>query len=253
MINFLERKKEIFATSTGELGKTGLVKHHINTEGQGPIRLRPYRIHQNEKHELDGIIQELLVNKIIRPSVSPWAAPVVLVKKKGGKIRLCMDYRKLNNITKKDSFPLPRIDDVLDLLHGQKFFTTLDLASGYWQIEMDDSSKEKTAFIVDNNLYEWNRLSFGLTNAPGTFQRLMNYVLRSVIGKICLVYLDDIIVFAKTREEHLANLERIFNLLKEADLKLGLSKCKFMWESVNYLGHVISEKESHLTQRKLKN
>jgi len=253
MINFLERKKEIFATSTGELGKTGLVKHHINTEGQGPIRLRPYRIHKNEKHELDGIIQELLVNKIIRPSVSPWAAPVVLVKKKGGKIRLCMDYRKLNNITKKDSFPLPRIDDVLDLLHGQKFFTTLDLASGYWQIEMDDSSKEKTAFIVDNNLYEWNRLSFGLTNAPGTFQRLMNYVLRSVIGKICLVYLDDIIVFAKTREEHLANLERIFNLLKEADLKLGLSKCKFMWESVNYLGHVISEKESHLTQRKLKN
>jgi hypothetical protein len=135
-----------------------------------------------------------------------------------------MDYRKLNNITKKDSFPLPRIDDVLDLLHGQKFFTTLDLASGYWQIEMDESSKEKTAFIVDSNLYEWNRLSFGLTNAPGTFQRLMNYVLRSVIGKKCLVYLDDIIVFAKTREGHLANLECIFNLLKEADLKLGLSK-----------------------------
>jgi hypothetical protein len=151
-----------------------------------------------------------------------------------------MDYRKLNNITKKDSFPLPRIDDVLDLLHGQKFFTTLDLASGYWQIEMDDSSKEKTAFIVDNNLYEWNRLSFGLTNAPGTFQRLMNYVLRSVVGEKFLVYLDDIIVFAKTREEHLANLECIFNLLTEADLKLGLSKCKFMCESVQYLGHVIS-------------
>ena len=153
-----------------------------------------------------------------------------------------MDYGKLNNITKKDSFPLPRIDDVLDLLHGQTYFTTLDLASGYWQIEMDDSSKEKTAFIVDNNLYEWNRLSFGLTNAPGTFQRLMNYVLRSVIGKICLVYLDDIIVFAKTKEEHLINLECIFNLLKEADLKLGLSKCKFMCESVQYLGHVISAK-----------
>ena len=106
---------------------------------------------------------------------------------------------------------------------------------------MDDSSNEKTAFIVYNNLYEWNR-SFGLTNAPGTFQRLMNYVLRSVIGKICLVYLDDIIVFPRTKEEHLTNLECIYDLLKEADLKLGLSKCKFMCELVQYFGHVISAK-----------
>ena len=240
LVNFLTNRQSTFASTTGGLGKTGLVKHHINTEGQGPIRLRPYRIHQNEKKELDSILQELLVSKIIRPSVSPWAAPVVLVKKKNGGIRLCMDYRKLNSITKKDSFPLPRIDDVLDSLHGQKYFTTLDLASGYWQIEMDDNSKEKTAFIVDNNLYEWNRLSFGLTNAPGTFQRLMNYVLRSVIGKICLVYLDDIIVFSKSKDEHLVNLGRIFDLLNEADLKLGLSKCKFMCKSVQYLGHVIS-------------
>jgi hypothetical protein len=237
---FLNKRNDMFASKTGELGKTGLVKHHINTEGQGPIRLRPYRIHQNNKSELESILQELLVNKLIRPSVSPWAAPVVLVKKKSGGIRLCVDYRKLNSITKKDSFPLPRIDDVLDLLHGQKYFSTLDLASGYWQIEMDDSSKEKTAFIVDNNLYEWNRLAFGLTNAPGTFQRLMNFVLRSVIGKTCLVYLDDIIVFSRTRDEHLINLEQIFNLLTEANLKLGLSKCKFMCESVHYLGHVIS-------------
>jgi hypothetical protein len=224
MTKFLNDKQAMFASSTGDLGKTGIVKHHINMEGQGPIRLRPYRKNHNEKEELNSILQELLENKLIRPSVSPWAAPVVLVKKKNGGIRLCMDYRKLNSITKKDSFPLPRIDDVLDLLHGQKYFSTLDLASGYWQIEMDDSSKEKTAFIVDNNLYEWNRLSFGLTNAMVTFQRLMNYVLRSVIGKICLVYLDDIIVFSKTKEEHLTNLERIFDLLKEADLKLGLSK-----------------------------
>ena len=242
IINFLTSRRSMFASTTGELGKTGLVKHHINTEGQGPIRLRPYRIHQNERRELESILKELLDNKIIQASVSPWAAPVVLVKKKNGGIRLCMDYRKLNSITKKDSFPLPRIDDVLDLLHGQKYFTTLDLASGYWQIEMDDSSKEKTAFIVDNNLYEWNRLSFGLTNAPGTFQRFMNYVLRSVIGKICLVYLDDIIVFSKTKEEHLTNLGIILDLLEEADLKLGLSKCKFMCESVQYLGHVISAK-----------
>jgi hypothetical protein len=126
LTNFLTDRKSIYASSTKELGRTGLVKHHINTEGQGPIRLRSYRIHHNENHELDGIIQELLANKLIRPSVSPYAAPVVLVKKKNGGIRLCMDYRKLNGITKKDSFPLPRIDDGFDLLHGQKYFSTLD-------------------------------------------------------------------------------------------------------------------------------
>jgi hypothetical protein len=114
--------------------------------------------------------------------MSPWAAPIVLVLKKTGDTRLCVDFRKLNAITKKDSFPLPRIDDVLDLPQGQKYFSTLDLASGYWQIELEEESKEKTAIIVDNNLYEWNRLAFGLTNAPGTFQRLMNSVLRSVLA-----------------------------------------------------------------------
>jgi hypothetical protein len=121
--------------------------------------------------------------------MSPWAAPIVLVQKKTGDVRLCVDLRKLNAITKKDSFLLPRIDDVLDLLQGRQYFSTLDLASGYWQIELEEDSKEKIAFIVDNNLYEWNPLAFGFKNAPGTFQRLMNSVLRSFIGKICLVYL----------------------------------------------------------------
>jgi hypothetical protein len=114
---------------------------------------------------------------------------------------------RLNAITKKNSFPLPRIDDVLDMLSGQKLFSTIDLASGYWQIEIDDESKEKTAFIVDSNLYEWNRLDFVLTNAPETFQRLMNDILRRVLGKTCLVYLDDIKVFSKTVEEHFRNLK----------------------------------------------
>jgi hypothetical protein len=179
-------------------------------------------------------------NKIIRYSMSPWAAPIVLVSKKTGDVRLCVDFRKLNAITKKDSFPLPRIDDVLDLLVGQRYFSTLDLASGYWQIELEEESKEKTAFIVDDNLYEWNRLAFGLTNAPGTFQRLMNSVLRRVIGKICLVYLDDIIIFSRTIEEHFSNLKTVFSLLENAHLKMKLSKCEFLAQSVSYLGHVIT-------------
>jgi hypothetical protein len=166
--------------------------------------------------------------------------PIVLVKKKTGYVGLFVYYRKLNAITKKDSLPLPRIDDVLDMLDGQKFFSAIDLASGYWKIEMDDESKEKTAFIVDNNVYEWNRLAFGLTNAPGTFQRLINFVLRSVLGKTCLVYLDDIIVFSKTKEEHFNNLRKIFKLLDEANLKMKLSKWECLCRSVHYLGHIIS-------------
>jgi hypothetical protein len=114
------------------------------------------------------------------------------------------------------------------------------LASGYWQIELDEESKEKTAFVVENNVYEWNRLAFGLTNAPGTFQRVMNFILKSVIGKICLVYLDDIIVFAKSIEEHVQNLRVVFELLEDANLKLKLAKCKFLRTSVDFLGHVIS-------------
>ncbi|KZS18244.1 Uncharacterized protein APZ42_015662 [Daphnia magna] len=236
----LLENQSIFAFQTRDLGNTGLVKHVIDTQWQGLIRQRPYRASPRLREVAKKIIDELLANDIIRPSLSPWAAPIVLVKKKTGDERLCIDYRKLNAIMKKDSFPLPRIDDVLDLLQGQKCFSTLDLASGYWQIEMDEQSKEKTAFIVENNLYEWNRLVFDLTNAPGTFQRLMNLVFRKEIGKTCLVYLDDIIIFSKTPLEHISKLRKIFYLLEEANIKVKLSKCRFLETSVQYLGHVIS-------------
>ena len=166
------------------------------------------------------IIDELLRYKIIPRSLSQWATPIVLVKKKTADVRLCVEYRKLNAITNKDSFPLLRIDDVLDMLDGQKIFSTIDLTAEYWQIEMDDESKEKTAFIADNNLYEWNYLAFGLTNSPGTFQRVMNFVLRGVLGRTCLVYLDDIIVFSKTKEKHFNNFRQIFKLLDEANFLL---------------------------------
>ena len=167
-------------------------------------------------------VQEMLEAKVIQPSLSPWAFPVVLVEKKDGERRFCIDYRQLNHITNKDSYHLPRIDDTFDMLHGKKFFTTLDLASGYWQIELEESAKEKTAFIVENNLYEFNRMSFGLCNAPATFQRLMNYVLRDVLGKSALVYLDDVIIFSESYEQHLMDIRKVFSLLQRANLKLKL-------------------------------
>ena len=152
MKNLLDYSHQIFGSKTEELGCTGVVRHTIDTEGRGPICLRAFRNSPRQREIAEKIIKELLKNKIIKPSLSPWAAPIVLVKKKSGETRLCVDYRKRSAITKKDSFFLSRIDDVLDLLVGQKFFSTLDMASGYWQIEIDEQSKEKTAFIVENNV-----------------------------------------------------------------------------------------------------
>ena len=232
---------DLIASSNAELGSTGLVKHHIDTQGHQPIRQRPYRSSRKDKGEIEKLVKEMYNAGIIQDSRSPWAAPVILVEKKGGEKRFCVDFRKLNVVTKKDSYPLPRIDDTLDSLYGMKFFTTIDLASGYWQIELDEESKEKTAFIIDNELYEFTRMPFGLCNAPATFQRLMNQALRGVIGKKALVYLDDVIIFSKSAEDHERDLQEVFYLLRKAGLRIKLKKCQFFKKSVEYLGHVISD------------
>ena len=182
----------------------------------------------------------MLSQGIITASNSPWASPVVLVKKKDGSTRFCVDYRKLNWVTRKDSYPLPRIDDILDKLHGTAYFSTLDLMSGYWQCQLTPVAKEKTAFITFGGLYEFEVMPFGLSNAPSTFQRLMETTLRDLNWKSCLIYLDDVIVFSHTFEEYLYHLAQVFDRLREANLRLKPSKCSFGRQEVNYLGHVIS-------------
>ena len=236
----LKNYDDVFAYTPDQLGRCSLVKHKIDTGSHPPIRLRSYRTSPANREEIDKQIKEMLDNDVISPSVSPWAAPVVLVKKSDGTMRFCVDYRKINMITRKDSHPLPRISEALDALGGAQWFSTLDLRSGYWQIEVDSDSKEKTAFITHNGLYEFNVLPFGLCNSPATFQRLMTHALRGLEWDICLVYIDDLIIFSRTFDDHLQHLELVFKRLRKAGVRLKPSKCHFVQSKVEYLGHVVS-------------
>ena len=182
----------------------------------------------------------MLKNKVIRPSTSPWSSPIIMVRKKDGSWRFCIDFRKLNSVTHKDAYPLPRIDETLESLAGSTIFSTLDLASGYWQVELEESDKEKTAFSTTEGHFEFNVMPFGLTNAPSSFQRLMACVLSGLTSEQCLIYIDDIIIFSATFSEHLVRLRRVFQRIQDAGLKLKASKCRFVQPKVCYLGNIMS-------------
>ncbi|MDA8031805.1 MAG: RNA-directed DNA polymerase, partial [Alphaproteobacteria bacterium] len=238
---FLESYADIFASSPDDFGRNAQVQHQINTGDARPIRQRIRRIPPARRQEVSQLLQDMRCKGIIQPSTSPWASPIVLVQKKDGSIRFCVDYRELNSVTRKDAYPLPRIDDMLDTLAGAKWFSTLDLLSGYWQVEMDEADKPKTAFCTPEGLFEFNVMPFGLCNAPATFQRLMDSVLAGLQWSSCLVYLDDIIVMDKTFEDHLRNLAEVFDCLRSANLKLKPTKCAFACKEVAFLGHIVSD------------
>ena len=229
---------DVFAIDEGERGEVREVQHEIVTGDSPPIRQLVRRIPFALREKVAGLVDEMLRGGVIRESASPWASPVVLVKKKSGDLRFCVDYRRLNPVTRKD-VPIPRIDDLLDQLGGKKVFSTLDAKRGCWQIQMESSSREKTAFITQHGLFEFRVMPFGLCNAPATFQRLMQRVLAG-LESFCSVYIDDIIVFSETVKEHGDHLCQIFQRLWRFRLKLHPEKCKFARPSVGYLGHVIS-------------
>ncbi|KAL5474644.1 hypothetical protein EMCRGX_G026625 [Ephydatia muelleri] len=224
-----------------DLGRTNLTKHHIDTGDSQPIHQLPRCVSPACRQEVRQLLTEMLKNDIIQPSNSPWSSPIILVCKRDGSTRFCIDYRKVNSVTRKDAYPLPRVDDILDTLGGSKWFSTLDLKSGYWQVEVDSSSREKTAFTTSEGLYEFKVMPFGLCNAPATFQRLMNRVLCDVNWVECLVYIDDTVVIGRTFEQHLSNLGTVLSRLRQAGLKLQPEKCKLCQKEVRFLGHVISE------------
>ena len=236
----VEDYQDVFALSPLELGSTSETSHSIDTGSQPPIKQAARRIPFVLRQKIDELTQQMLDAKVIQPSNSPWASPVVLVRKKDGTHRFCVDYRRLNSITKMDVFPLPRIDDTLDMLAGTKYFTTLDLASGYWQVRMEPGSQEKTAFVTHSGLYEFNVMPFGLCNAPATFQRLMEAVLAGIARERCMVYLDDVLVIGRDFQEHLSNLKEVFDRLRAAKLMLKPTKCCFGSRRVEYLGYIVS-------------
>ena len=238
----ITKHSDCFAWTESDLGFTDRIKHRIFVTDEKPIAQAYRRVPPSALTEVREHIEDLLARGIIRPSSSPYASPIVVVRKKNGDMRMCVDYRKLNAVTRKVSFPLPRIDETLDAVGGARFFSTLDLASGYYQIGMAAEDREKTAFNSPFGLYEFNRMSFGLCNAPATFQRLMQSVMHDHIFRILLCYLDDLLVYSKTFPEHLANLEKTFQRLREVGVKLQPGKCKFVQPEVGFLGHRLSAK-----------
>ncbi|GBN87066.1 Retrovirus-related Pol polyprotein from transposon 297 [Araneus ventricosus] len=217
-----------------------MTQHRINTGNHPPIKQYPRRLPLAKKEEAERLVKEIVDNGIIEESSGSWASHIVLVKKKDGSTRFCVDYRKFNEITIKDSYPLPRIDDTLDALKGSQWFSALDLKSGYWQVDIQPEDKEKTAFTTGQGLWQFKVMPFGLCNAPATFERLMETVLRGLTSEACLVYLDDIIIVGRTFKEHLNNIRKVFQRLQIANLKLTPKKCRFFRKEVSYLGHIIS-------------
>ena len=240
----LQQYRDVFALSKNELGTAKGVKHAIKLTDEQPFKDRPRRIPPAFYKEVKDHIEEMLACGAIRKSSSPWCSNVVLARKHDGSLRLCLDFRRLNARTIQDAYQLPRIEDSLDKLAGAQWFSSLDLQAGYWQVEMEEEDKQKTAFHVGNlgslgNLFECNRMPFGLTNAPATFQRLMEMQLGDL--PFVQLYLDDIIIFSGTFTEHLERLEKTLQRLRDSGLKLKPSKCHLFRKKVKYLGHVISE------------
>ena len=240
-VRFVLDHEAVFSSGDFDLGRTHLVKHRIDTGTNRPFK-QPLRRHPIAYLPvIDEHVKEMLAHDIIEPAASPYASNVVLVKKRDNSIRFCLDFRQLNEITYKDSYPLPRIDTCLQSISGAKFFSTLDLRAGYWQTEIDERDRDKTAFVTRRGMYRFKVLSFGLANAPALFQRLMDLVLVGLTWECCLVYLDDVIVFSGTFSEHITRLNAVFERFRLANLKLKPSKCQLFQRRVTFLGHVVSE------------
>jgi transposase InsO family protein len=234
--------KDLVARNMRQLGCTNVLEMDLHLTDDQPVFYRPYRMSFSERGEVQRIVQELKEADIIEETDSPFASPVLLVRKKSGEFRMCVDYRALNKKTVKQHYPLPHIDDQLDRLRGQVYYTSLDLSGAYHQVPMSSDARQKTAFITPDGVYCFKRMSFGLANAPSVFQRLINTVLGNLRYDTAMAYLDDVIIPSKTVSEGLAKIKDVFERFRHANLTLNLTKCYFFMRKIEYLGFTISEK-----------
>ena len=243
LIKMVQQHQDCFSWD-GSLGTCTLIEHQIELTSTQPVRRSAYTHSHHAREIIEREVREMHEKGLIEPSVSAYAAGVVLVPKKNGETRFCVDYRGLNAITKPDNYPLPLTrSEIFDTIGGAKIFSCLDCQQGYWQVKMAEEDQHKTAFRCHLGLWQWKVMSFGLRNAPATYQRLMSHVLSGYIGRFCHVFIDDIICFSRTFEEHLEHLRLIFERLEKANIKLKPSKCAFAKAEVKYLGHLLSPGE----------
>ena len=236
----LTEYQDIFSQHEYDLGETNLGEHPIDTGDAKPIRQALRRHPQQLLQDIDQQVQKMIDAGIVEKSVSPWASNLVMVRKKDGTYRTCIDFRSVNSVTRKDAYPLPRIDACLDALAGSKFFSTFDLTSGYFQVRLAPSDADKTSFITRSGSFRFRRMGMGLCNAGSTFSRIMQMAMQGLNFSVCLCYLDDIVIYSIDVATHVERLRAVFQRLREAGLKLKPNKCHLVQEKVAFLGHVVS-------------
>ncbi len=256
LFELLDRHANCFSINEKSTPTHG-IEHHIDTGESQPIGCTLRRTSACERRLISAQVDDMLEKDVIEQSNSPWAAQVVMVPKRDGTRRFCIDYRPINSKTRRDLYPLPRMDEILERVtsagdeKGDKFMTSLDLKNGFWQVPIREQDREKTAFVTSDGLFHFKRMPFGLCNSPATFQRLMDQVLRHLKWSHCLVYLDDVAIFADSFETHLERLDAVLTALGAAGLKLNPAKCTFATDSMHYLGHLIDSQGIRPDPRKL--